>query len=374
MTGPVHYDLTGFPPGNLDWAWLAPLIGEARAALARYDGLVAAMPGADVLLAPLITHEAVCSSRIEGANVTMSEVLEIEAGSDSESMTQPKLDDAEEVINYRRALRFASEALRDRSLSLYLLRGTHTLLMQGVRGSDKNPGAFRKRQNWLGPRGCPIEQADFIPIPQEHLQTGLERWITYMRNHSEPDPLTQLAAIHVEFEALHPFEDGNGRLGRILIPLFLYERKILARPNFYLSGYLEAHREQYVESMRAVSREETWTAWCAFFLQGVAHQATENQHKAQAILELYQGMLREVAGMTRSQHVNQAVQFLFSNPVFASTHFVQESDIPKSTALRFLKALRERKLLRIIRKGRGRKAAIYVFPALMSIIEGELTW
>lgn len=371
MTAPVQYDLTGFPPRNLNWTQLVPLIGEARAALARYDGLVAAIPNADVLLSPLINQEAVLSSRIEGINVTVGEVLEIEAGHDNTDMTQARRDDAEEVLNYRHALRFAAAALQDRPLSLHLLRETHALLMRGARGSDKSPGAFRTEQNWIGPRGCAIEQASFVPIQQEHLQTGLERWAAYARNRDNPDPLTQLAAMHVEFEALHPFKDGNGRLGRMLIPLFLYERKILTRPNCYLSGYLEAHQEEYVETMRAVSRERAWTAWCEFLLRGLAAQATEDQGKAQAILALHRDMSERVAGMTRSQYAGQAVQFMFSNPVFASTRFVQQSRIPKATALRFLKTLRDRKVLRAVRRGGGRKAAIYAFPALMDVIESR---
>ncbi len=371
MTGPVRYHLGGFPPGNIDWPRLVPLIGAANAALARYDGLVAAIPNASVLLSPLVTQEAVLSSKIEGTNVTMGEVLEIEAGGDGEGVTQPKRDDAEEIKNYRTALRFAAKALEDRPLTPHLLREAHALLMDGVRGRDKNPGAFRDEQNWIGPRNCPMDQAAFIPIPQEHLAAGLDAWAAYVGNPAELDPLVQLAIIHVEFEALHPFKDGNGRLGRMIIPLFLFERKILRGPNFYMSGYLEERRDQYVETMRAVSRDGSWTAWCTFFLQGLVEQASQNQARAQAILELHARMLRDVAALTHSQHAARAVDFLFGRPVFASSHFVEHAGIPRPTALRFLAVLRDGRLLRTIREGAGRRPAIFAFPELLNIAEGR---
>jgi Fic family protein len=371
MTGPVRYHLGGFPPTNIDWPRLVPLIGKANAALARYDGLVAAIPNASVLLSPLVTQEAVLSSKIEGTNVTMGEVLEIEAGGDGEGVTQPKRDDAEEIRNYRTALRFAAKALEERQLTPHLLREAHALLMNGVRGRDKSPGAFRDEQNWIGARGCPIEQAAFVPIPQEHLASGLDAWAAYVESRTEPDPLVQLAIIHVEFEAIHPFKDGNGRIGRMIIPLFLFERGVLKGPNFYMSGYLEARREQYVERMRAVSRDADWTGWCEFFLEGLVEQASQNQSKARAILDLHARMLHRVAELTHSQHSGRAVDFLFGHPVFASNHFVEHSGIPRPTALRFLTVLRDGGILRTIREGAGRRAAIYAFPELLNIAEGR---
>lgn len=370
MSEPVCYHLGGFPPANIDWTRLVPLIGRANAALARYDGLLAAIPNASVLLSPLTTQEAVLSSRIEGTNVTMGEVLEIEAGSDDD-VSQPKRDDAEEIRNYRIALNFGAREIRDRPLSHHILRQAHALLMDGVRGRDKNPGAFRTEQNWIGPRGVTIGQASFIPIQQEHLTSGLDAWATYAADRTVPDPLVQLAILHVEFEALHPFKDGNGRLGRMIVPLFLVERGLLSRPNFYMSGYLEARREQYVTSMRAVSRDAAWTDWSEFFLEGLIDQASENQSKAQAILDLHQRMLGDVAEHTHSQHAGRAVDFLFSRPVFASTHFIKGSAIPRPTALRFLGVLRAAGILRVIREGAGRRPTIFAFPALLNIAEGR---
>ncbi|MCL2000763.1 MAG: Fic family protein [Planctomycetes bacterium] len=370
MSPPVRYHLNGFPPANLDWARLVPLIGKANAALARYDGLVAAMPNAAVLLSPLTMREAVLSSSIEGTNVTLSEVLEIEAGADV-NVGQPKRDDAEEIVNYRKALVFAANVLQDRPFSQHVLREAHALLMQGVRGRDKAPGAFRNEQNWIGPKGCAMENAAFVPIPQDHLLAGIERWAVYVQSADEPDPLVQLALIHVEFEALHPFKDGNGRLGRALIPLFLYMRKLLSGPNFYISGYLEARREEYIQALRNVSRDGAWTEWAAFFLQGIIEQALENQTKAQAILNLHRRMLEDMPKLIPSQFMPFAVEFLFSRPIFSSTRFIEESKIPNASAKRLLTAFRDTGKLRSLRAAAGRRPAFYVFSELMNIAEGK---
>jgi Fic family protein len=367
---PVRYHIGKFPPQQIDWAKLVPLVGRANASLARYDGLVAAIPNASVLLSPLTTQEAVLSSKIEGTNVTMGEVLEIEAGGDG-NVGQPKREDAEEIRNYRRALSFAAHAIGERPLTQHLLREVHALLMEGVRGRDKDPGAFRNEQNWIGPQGCTIDQANFVPIPQEHLIAGLEAWSNFMTSENEPDPLVQLAVVHAEFEAIHPFKDGNGRLGRMIIPLFLFSRGILSGPNFYMSGYLEERREQYVESMRSISRDDDWTQWCAFFLEGIIDQASENQSKAQSILRLYQETLAQVVDITHSQFAARAVDFIFSRPVFSSTHFIEGSDIPRATALRFLTLLRDNGVLHQLQEGAGRRAAIYAFPRLINIAEGR---
>jgi Fic family protein len=371
MTGPVAYHLGGFPPASLDWPRLVKLIGTANRALARYDGLVAAIPNAAVLLSPLTTQEAVLSSKIEGTNVTMSEVLEIEAGGDGAGLSQPKREDAEEIRNYRLALRKTASALEEQPLTLHLLRAAHALLMDGVRGRDKSPGAFRTQQNWIGPAGCLVEQASFVPIPQAHLAAGLDAWASYVASEAEPDPLVQLAIAHLEFEALHPFADGNGRLGRMIIPLFLFARKLLHGPNFYMSGYLEARREEYVERMRAVSRDGAWTAWCAFFLQGLIEQASENQAKAAAILDLHQRKMRDVVEITHSHYAANVVDFIFDRPVFSTQHFVDHAGIPRPSAQRFLPLLRDKGVLRTVREGAGRRAAIFAFPELLNIAEGH---
>lgn len=373
MTNPVYYHLGKFPPAELDWKRLVPLIGKANAGLARYDGLLSAIPNASVLLSPLTTQEAVLSSKIEGTHVTMGEVLELEAGGEPEDVTQPKRDDAEEILNYRVALRACVDALKERPLSQHLVRQAHYLLMQGVRGKDQTPGSFRTDQNWIGPKGCRIEEASFVPIAPAQLGSGMDAWEAYMNGDGELDALVQLAIVHVEFEALHPFKDGNGRLGRMLIPLFLYKKKVLSSPDFYMSGYLEAHREAYQERLRAVSRDGAWTDWCAFFLEGIVEQSAENEQKARAILALYEQVKTRVVDLTHSQHAIRAVDFLFQSPIFKAPDFTEKSEIPKPTAARILAMLREDGLLHALREGKGRRSGIYAFRELLNVAEGRRT-
>lgn len=367
----VKYHLGKFPPKDLDWPKLIPLIGPANAGLARYEGLLSAIPNVHVLLSPLTTQEAVLSSKIEGTHVTMGEVLEIEAGAQPDFFSQSKRDDAEEVLNYREAMRACVKEMERRPFSQQILRGAHALLMKGVRGRDKNPGAYRTEQNWIGPEGCKIEQASFVPIGVEHLQTGMDDWEKHFGSTTEPDALVQLAIIHVEFEALHPFKDGNGRLGRMLLPLYLFQRKMLSSPDFYMSGYLEVNREEYQERLRSVSREGNWTDWCVFFLKGIVQQSAENERKARAILTLYNRLKTEMIDLTHSQHSIRAVDFLFESPIFTAPMFTNYSKIPKPTAARILGLLREQKLLTAVREGKGRRAGVYVFRDLVNIAEGK---
>ena len=371
-TPPVKYHLGMFPPQQLDLQALFPLIGPATNALGRYDGLLSAIPNKHVLLSPLTTQEAVLSSKIEGTHVTIGEVLEIEAGSDAETLTAPKRDDAEEVLNYRTSMLSCTHELAHRRLSQQLLRTAHSILMKGVRGRDKSPGSYRQEQNWIGPKGCTIENASFIPIAPEHLQAGMDCWENYLNSTKELDILVQLAIIHVEFEGLHPFKDGNGRLGRMLIPLFLFQRGLLSSPDFYMSAYLEKNRDEYQEYLRAVSRDGAWTEWCAFFIRGVTEQATVNEAKARSILELYEKIKIQVVELTHSQHSIRAVDYLFNSPVFSTTTFIAASDIPKPTANRILTLLRDEKILIVLREGSGRRPALYCFPALLNIAEGKV--
>jgi len=261
---PVDYHRGSFPPAELDWSRLIPLIGPANAAIARYEGVLHGIPNADVLLSPLTVQEAVLSSRIEGTQATLGEVLEFEAEGIDEDESTPKKADIREVLNYRAALQEATARLADLPLSQRLLKDTHRVLMQGVRGRHKSPGEYRKIPNWIGPQGCTIEEARFIPCPAHDLSKAMATWERYLHDEA-PDRLVQLALIHAKFEALHPFLDGNGRLGRLIVPLFLFEKGLLSSPNFYLSEYLEQHRDSYYEQLLTVSRDGDWSGWVAFF-------------------------------------------------------------------------------------------------------------
>ena len=214
------------PLDEIDWEPLIPLIGRSNRSLALYDGILYGVPNPEVLLSPITTQEAVLSSRIEGSQATLGEVLKFEAGEEPEH--ESRRHEILEILNYRSALRSAEIELARRPFSLNLLIGLHETLLDSVRGRDKGRGQFRKSQNWIGVPGCSIEQADFVP-PDPLLVTGaLDNWENYYHE-DRPDALVQLAIVHAQFEIIHPFLDGNGRIGRILIPLFLFEKRLLSQ-------------------------------------------------------------------------------------------------------------------------------------------------
>ncbi len=364
----VAYHAGHFPPATLDWPRLIPLLGPAAAAVARYDGMLAAVPNPAVLLAPLTTQEAVLSSRIEGTQATMGEVLEFEAG--QKSATPERRDDIHEVLNYRAAMQEAERLLVELPLSQRVIRDMHRVLLQGVRGQNKAPGEYRRTPNWIGPAGCTVEQARFVPIGAERLPDAMSVWERYAHENA-PDRLVQLAILHAEFEALHPFLDGNGRLGRMFVPLFLWQHGLIRRPMFYISGWLEARRDEYYERLLAVSRDDDWTGWCGFFIEAVKVQAEENLARTQAILKLHDELKHRLPEMTRSQYAVRALDWIFARPIFSAPDFIQDAGIPAPTARRFLGVLRKHDVLRDLRSGRGRRAAVLAFPALLNIAEGR---
>jgi len=369
MADPARYRMSGFPPRDLDLIGLMSRVGSAHEALARYDCLVSMTPRADALLAPFALQEAVLSSTIEGTRATMREVLAIEAGATKEEFSQFRWDDAEEIVNCKAALAFAGDALARDPFSLDLLRKTHGRLMAGVRGEGKGPGSFRDRQNWIGPPGCGIENARFIPIQQEHLMGGIEAWLRYALEDDVPDPLIQLAIVHMEFEALHPFRDGNGRIGRMLIPLLLFRRGLLESPHFFFSDFLEEFRREYFSGLLAVSRDDAWSEWCEFFLYGLTEQAKKSHQKLEKVRDLRGKLTEEAAKQTRSAHIARIADFLFSRPVFSVMQLSQETGVPAATARRLLPSLTQVFGLEVARVSAGRKSAIYEFPALLDIIE-----
>ena len=366
---PARYREGRFPPEDrLDWRALAPLIGPAVAALARYDGTLAAIPNADVLIAPLATQEAVLSSRIEGTRATMGEVLEFEAAGEAAS---PEMqNDIVEVLNYRAAMREAEKMLENLPLSQRVVREAHRVLLSGARGKNKAPGEYRRVPNWIGPPGCSIDTATYVPVGPEKLADAMSAWEHYMHENA-PDLLVQAAVLHAEFEAIHPFLDGNGRLGRMLIPLFLWRRGLIRRPMFYISAYFEAHRDAYYDGLLAVSRDDDWTGWCRFFLEGARAQAEDNLAKTRAILDLYEEMKRRVPELTRSRYAVQALDWMFGRPIFRGVDFMKKAGIPKPTAYRALKMLHRGEILSVARTGRGRRSPVYLFPGLLNIAEGR---
>ena len=365
----VHYHAGRFPPEDrIRWPALVPLIGPAVAALARYDGVLGAMPNPRVLLSPLTTQEAVLSSRIEGTQATMGEVLEFEAGQGAQA--PQRRDDIHEVLNYRAAMREAEQMLRTLPLCQRVVRQAHRVLLSGVRGEHKSPGDYRRVPNWIGPAGCAVEQARFVPIGADRLPEAMSAWERHMHQDA-PDRLVQLAVLHAEFEALHPFLDGNGRLGRMLVPLFLMQCGLISEPMFYISAYFEARRDAYYDALLAVSRDDAWTEWSCFFLDAVWVQAEENLKKAKGILALYESMKGRVAHITRSQYAIHILDWVFEYPIFNSGSLAARVEIPSRTARRLLTGLREHGILRVLTPPNGRRGTIFVFPALLNIAEGK---
>jgi Fic family protein len=356
------------PMKGLDWGRLIPEIGAANRAIAHYDGVLRAIPNPEILLSPLATQEAVLSSRIEGTRATLAEVLEFEAGKAAE---EEKRRDIEEIVNYRRALRSAEAALDRRPFNLNLLRQLHGILLEGVRGRDKGRGRFRTVQNYIAAPGASIEQAEFLPPAPAGVLEAMQEWETYYHA-DERDALVQLAIVHAQFEVIHPFVDGNGRLGRMLVPLFLFEKGILQRPMFYLSAYLEAYRAEYYARLRALNGIETWQAWIAFFLEAVTRQARLNSDKAHGILELYGRLKREALALTRSQYAVPFLDHLFHQPVFAPSDLLPFDDMPsKPVVMELTRKFRQAGILTVIREARGRRGQILALGDLVNLCEGR---
>ena len=369
---PVLYHTGRFPPPTLDWQRLLPMIGPAHAAVASYEGMLYTMPNTSVLLSPLASQEAVLSNRIEGTHTTLTEVLTFEAEGDSSDESTPAKADMREVLNYRVALYTAIELMQEIPLSQRLVRRAHQELMQGVRGYDKDPGNYRRIPDscWIGPPGSTLETADFVPCPVEELPSAMNAWEFYMHEEAE-DMLVQLAIVHAEFEAIHPFLDGNGRIGRLVVPLFMVSKNLLSHPHFYISEYLSLHRDEYYEGLMAVSRDDDWTGWCVFFLRALTEQARMNQSKVQAILDLYNERREWIVEETRSQYGGRALDWIFRTPIFRATYFVDDADIPKPTANRILRVLRDNGMLRVLSPSSGRRPAVLAFADLLNIAEGR---
>ena len=361
---PVSYHTGRFPPSQLDWIRLVPLIGSANAAVARYDGALASVPNSHILTTPLITREAVLSSKIEGTQASMGEVLRFEAGQPPKS--QEQRDDINEILNYRAALNGSVNLLKELPLCQRAIKAIHKILLSGVRGQDKAPGEYRKGPVWIGNPGSSIEEARFIPPGADILPRAVSDWEKYL-NKDEPDGLVQLAIVHAEFEALHPFFDGNGRIGRILVPLFLWQRKIIREPRFYISAYFEKHREDYYEGLLAVSRDDNWTGWCLFFLGAIKSQAEDNLAKAEKMIDLYNSLKVKIDRLTGARHTVQTLDWIFRTPIFASSHFFRTSGIPSGSGRSIVQILVREKILTEIVGATGSRPAIISFDEVLQI-------
>lgn len=356
------------PVTDLDWRRLIPLVGKANAALARYDGMLQALPNPAVLLSPITANEAVLSSRIEGTQATLEEVLQQDAGIEQ---AQSRRADIEEISNYRAAMHDAEQALAHRPLSLSLIKGVHQRLMQGVRGSDKTPGEFRIEQNWIGRHDSPMSEARFVPPNPMVLPQALDAWASYLAAEDE-DPVLQVAIAHAQFEILHPFKDGNGRIGRMLIPLLLFQRKTLSRPMYYLSEYLESHRDLYYDGLLAITANGNWQGWIEFFLNAIVVQADANLIKVKQMFELYYTLKQRFIESTHSQFAVPALDAFFTRPIINATDFSRLAGIEnRMTANGILSQIKQDQLIIRLRESSGRTPAVFALPDLINIAEGR---
>jgi Fic family protein len=362
------YDPAFLPITSIDHKRIFSLVARSNAVLARYDGLLRGIVNPELLLSPLTTQEAVISSKIEGTQATLDEVLEHEAGEEKRGILGT---DIQEIINYRKALIMVKDYLRDNPITLSVILNLHATLMDSVRGKDKSPGNFRTDQNWIGKPGCTIEEASYIPPSPLRLLDHLENLQTYIEG-TEIDPITQTAIIHAQFELIHPFKDGNGRIGRLLIPLVLYRKQVISSPMFYISAYLEKNRDTYYDRLEAISNNGDWNGWIEFFMTAVINQAEDNSNRVQLILNLYADMKTRIVDATHSHHAIQILDAIFARPVFQTSDFIIRTTIPKQTALPILKKLKDLEILRTIRESSGRKPGILAFPALLDITEGRV--
>lgn len=259
------------------------------------------------------------------------------------------------------------EHLDGRPLTLNLIRDTHSHLLNGVWGHDKRRGEFRRDQNWIGRPGATIEQATFVPPSPIDLPGDLHEFEKYL-HFEEKDHLVQLAVIHGQFELLHPFLDGNGRVGRMLIPLFLFEKKMISHPVFYISRFFESRRDVYYDRLHAISAANDWDGWVEYFLEAVCAQAKNQTEQVIAILNLYQDLKARLVELTRSHLVIELLDYMYERPVFKAADFTSRVDAARNTVLRLLRRVEEAGLIVPLRKGPGRGGIVYRFEPLVELL------
>lgn len=364
----VEYHYGKFPPQITDYGALIDPLARASAALARYDQMLKGMHSSDILLTPLRSQEAVISSRMEGTISTLDEVLRYEAEheDDDNKSDMRYRSEAIEVYLYSRALKNAQAQIKDGlDISEWLIRSAHQMLLGFGRGAHQSPGQFKTEQNFLADKAR--KKILFVPISPEHLTDGIQNMFRFM-NDSSVQILIRTAITHLEFEALHPFKDGNGRIGRMLITLMLWKFGAISEPHFYISEYFEIRRDEYINKMRDVSSKNDWMAWIVFFLAALEEQATLNLKKAESIRELYENMKIQFRELLSSQWSTTALDFVFTRPIFRNNIFTGKAGIPAATAHRFTHILINAGLLKTVYPASGRRPAMYSFEPLLSLV------
>ena len=349
-------------PPELTWdSGLASLLSSADRAIGRLAGEGRRLPNPHLPIRPFVRREAVLSSRIEGTQATLGELLATEAGAAVERSPA----DLCEVGNYVVALEYGVERLQALPLSLRLVRELHERLMRGVRGDVATPGEFRRSQNWIGPAGCTLADATYVPPPPDDLLACLGAWEEFLHDDSLP-PLVQAALAHSQFEAIHPFLDGNGRVGRLLITLLLAEKKVLPEPLLYLSAYFEATRQEYYARLLAVTESGDWEKWLAYFLTGVAQQAEDALGRIQRIDELLR-QWRERLTKSPSRLPERSIELFAENPFWTVTRLAERLEVAYTTAQRAIDRLEAAGI--VAQAGEAKRNRVYCAQALLDVLE-----
>lgn len=367
----IAYHRGKFPPQTLDFARIVKPLSSAASALARYDAKLESLHNKELLLAPLRNSEAVVSSRIEGTVATIDEVLQIQAdaeegGEGDADRSENYRQEAIEVFSYTRAMKHAQSLIHNGlPICSRVIREAHSRLLFFGRGADKVPGVFKTDQNFVV--DTRNRRVLFVPIDHNELEAGiasLERYI----NEDKFDPLVQTAVAHVEFEALHPFKDGNGRIGRMLIPLNLWQKGRIHAPHFYVSGAIEQRRDEYIDRLRAVSADDNWTDWTIFFLEIIETQAYANIEITERISALYEDMKERFRTILASQWTTVALDYIFARPIFRNSAFTANAGIPPQTAHRLTRTLVDHGILMTMVPASGRRSALLSFRPLLDIV------
>ncbi|HQK88540.1 MAG TPA: Fic family protein [Acidobacteriota bacterium] len=304
--------LPPIPPLRLDGA-LQKLLSQADYALGRLDGAVLTLPNPDLFVFMYVRKEAVLSSQIEGTQSSLQNLLAAEA-----RLQDPNTPaDVNEVINYVRAMNHGLQRLADLPVSMRLIREIHVELIRGVRGGRLTPGELRTSQNWIGPGGCTLAEATFVPPPPHEVPQALADLERFLHSQDPLPPLIQVGLAHAQFETIHPFLDGNGRIGRLIITFLLVEKKLLSRPVLYLSHYFKRHRAEYYDRLQAVRDRGDWEGWIEFFLRGVAEVSNQATDTAAAILRMredYRAKITEHLGRAAANG-QRIMERLFDRPI-----------------------------------------------------------
>lgn len=353
-------------PPELDLSSIIALIADSRDAVARFDEAVNRLHNPAIIRRTFETKEAVLSSRIEGTQATFEEVLEFDAA-EIETEENEKQRDYREIANYRSAIDYGRKLLESKPLDENTFKMLHQKLLNSVRGKNKNPGHFRTHQVHIGPPGATIEEASYVPPFHMEIPGLISNLAQYMHDDSQPDKLVQAAIMHYQFEAIHPFADGNGRVGRLLIPLYLYEKGLTQRPNLYVSEFMETHRRDYYERLNGVSEKDEWIEWIQFFLRAVREQSRVSKERVDRIEELYK-TLRERLSEFNSIYASSLLDAIFVQPTFTPTLIAKQANIQNlQTALNLISKFSNAGLVRDLTPERERNK-LYYFEPLISVL------